>query len=166
MIKAYHNCTRETAELILSDGMIYSNDELRHHGVHHPCRPSGFSDKDAMFVFLYPDFFQLSEDRNTYRGSRWVAFIFDALKLVEKYNARVGSCMVPIDHYGNQILSDTIREIYRFQGDAAIKRLMQGHLPIEDHGTPEILVPQALPLKDCIGYLDANREYSVHRSGK
>ena len=33
MIKGYHNCTLETAELIKTDGMIRSNAELQRRGI-------------------------------------------------------------------------------------------------------------------------------------
>ncbi|MDE0327133.1 MAG: hypothetical protein OXN27_24675 [Candidatus Poribacteria bacterium] len=85
MIKAYHNCTLETAELIKADGMIRSNAELQSRGI------TGLSPQDTRFVFLYPECFQHSENRSTYRNSEkrnefFVAFVFDAVQLIEKYN--------------------------------------------------------------------------------
>ena len=56
MIKAYHNCTLETAELIKADGMIRSNTELQSRGIDQ-CRITGTPTKDIRFVFLYPEYF-------------------------------------------------------------------------------------------------------------
>ena len=48
MIKAYHNCTLEDAELIKTDGMIRSNAALQHRGIDR-CRITGLSTEDTRF---------------------------------------------------------------------------------------------------------------------
>ena len=68
MIKAYHNCTLETAELIKKDGMIRSNAELQRSGFNRGSI-TGLSTEDTRFVFLYPDFFQHHDLRICYRGT-------------------------------------------------------------------------------------------------
>ena len=102
MIKAYHNCTLETAEIIKADGMIRSNAELQRSGLNKGCI-TGLSTKDWHFVFLYPDFFQHSKDRSTYRGDEYVAFIFDAVLLTEKYSALVGKDVIHLDYFAGII---------------------------------------------------------------
>ena len=49
MIKVYHNCTLETAELIKADGMIRSNAELQSRGIDR-CRVTGLSTEDIRHV--------------------------------------------------------------------------------------------------------------------
>ena len=163
MIKAYHNCPLETAEIIKADGMIRSNAELQHSG------PTGLSTEDNQFVFLYPNFFQNSKDRSTYRGDEYVAFIFDAVLLIEKYSALVGKDVIHLDYFAGLIpdirkrarAQAEIRKNNRWQGDTALKQLRKGmENPIEV-GVIEILVPQAIPLTDCIGLVNANTGESL-----
>ena len=164
-IKAYHNCTLDTAELIKTDGVIRSNAELQHME-HNRVRNTGLSTKDTRFVFLYPGFFQHSKDRSTYRGAEYVAFVFDAVQLIEKYSAFVGKDVIHLDYFAGLIpdirkrtrAQAEIRKNNRWQGDTALKQLRKGmENPIEV-GVMEILVPQAILLADCIGLVNANTE--------
>ena len=173
MIKAYHNCTPESAELIKKDGKIRSNAELQRRGADR-CRITGFSTKDTRFVFLYPECFQHSEDRSTYRNREelnevFVAFVFDAEKLVKRYNAIVGKDLIALDVLAGlipdirqrELAQAEIRKNNRYQGEAALKQLWKGmENPTED-GFIEILVPRAIPLKDCIGLVNANTGESL-----
>ena len=154
MIKAYHNCTLETAELIKADGVIRSNAELQSRGIDR-CRITGLSTEDTRFVFLYPDFFQHDDRRTCYRSNEYVAFIFDAMKLVRKYRARVGLDIIEADLHADELPIAEIRKMYRWQGETALKRLQQGVKTVERFGVIEILVPQAIPLSDCIGLVNA-----------
>ena len=160
MIKAYHNCTLETAELIKTDGMIRSNAELQRSGLNQG-RITGLSTKDLHFVFLYPDFFQHSKDRSTYRGDENVAFVFDAVELVKKYRARVGLDIIVADAFTDELAAEEARNKYRWQGATALKRLRQGTAVIEKYGIIELLVPQAIPLTDCIVLVNANTGESL-----
>lgn len=154
MIKAYHNCTLETAELIKTDGMIRSNAELQRRGVDR-CRITGFSTKETRFVCLYPECFQHSEDRSTYRNREklnevFVAFVFDAEKLVKRYNASVGKDLIALDALAAGLIPDIrqrelaqaeIRKNNRYQGEAALKQLRKGMENPTGEGFIEILVP-------------------------
>ena len=160
MIKAYHNCTLETAELIKADGMIRSNEELQRRGLDQ-CRITGLSTKDTRFVFLYPDFFQNDDSRICYRGDEYVAFVFDAVKLVKKYRARVGLDIIEADLHADELPTEEIRGAYRWQGATALKRLRQGVATVDRFGVIEILVPQAISLTDCIGFVNTNTGESL-----
>ena len=164
MIRAYHNCTLADAELIKADGMIRSNAALQSRGIDR-CRITGLSTEDTRFVFLYPECFQHSEKRSTYkRNETFVAFVFDAVRLIEKYNALVGNDLIVLDALA-RLIPDTrqreiaqaeIRENNRWRGEAALKQLRKGmENPTED-GFIEILVPEAIPLTDCIDFVNAN----------
>lgn len=107
MIKAYHNCPRETAELIKADDMIRSKTELQRKG------PTGLSFKDTRFVFLYPECFQHSKDRSTYRNETFVAFAFDAVQLIKRYNALVGKDLIALDLFASFIPDIRQRELVR-----------------------------------------------------
>ena len=178
MIKAYHNCTLETAELIKTDGMIRSNAELQRRGVDR-CRITGLSPEDTRFVFLYPECFQHSKDRSTYRGNEYVAFVFDAEKLVKRYNAFVGKDLIELDFFAASLIPDTrqrkfaqaeIRKNNRRRGEAALRKLRKGMENPTEEGFIEILVPQAIPLTDCICLVNANTGESLqdefHNSSK
>ena len=160
MIKGYHNCTLETAELIKTDGMIRSNAELQRRGIDR-CRITGLSPEDTRFVFLYPDFFQHSNNRSTYRGDEYVAFVFNAVEPVKKYRARVDLDIIEADLHTDELPTDEIRKAYRWQGATALKRLRQGTAAVEKYGVIEILVPQVIPLMDCIGLVNANTGESL-----
>ena len=154
MIKAYHNCTLEIAEFIKADGMIRSNAELQSRGIDR-CRITGLSSEDTQFVFLYPDFFQHDDRRICYRGDEYVTFIFNAVELVRKYRARVGLDIIEADFHADELPTAEIRKAYRWKGEKALKRLRQGVKTVEKFGVIEILVPQAIPLTDCIGFVNA-----------
>lgn len=164
MIKAYHNCSLETAELIRADGMIRSSLELQRRG------PTGLSTEDKQFVFLYPDVFQNSKDRSTYRRDGYVAFVFDAVRLIKRYNAFVGKELIELDHYATLLIPDTrgrklaqaeIRKNNRCQGEEALHRLQKGVESLKKYGIIEILVPQAIPLIDCIDLVNSNTGESL-----
>ena len=173
MIKAYHNCTLEDAELIKTDGMIRSNAALQHRGIDR-CRITGLSTEDTRFVFLYPECFQHSEKRSTYRNNEkrnetFVAFVFDAVRLIEKYNALVGKDRIELDFLASfipdirrrELAQAEIRENNRWRGEEALKQLRKGmESPTED-GFIEILVPQAIPLTDCLDLVNANTGESL-----
>lgn len=169
MIKAYHNCPLETAEFIKKDGTIRSNAELLRIGFDR-CRITGLSPEDTRFVFLYPECFQHSKDRSTYRGNGYVAFVFDAEKLVKRYNALVGKDLIELDFYARYIPDTRQRELAqaeirknnRYQGEAALKQLRKGMENPTEEGFIEILVPRAIPLSDCIALVDANTGESLH----
>ena len=160
MIKAYHNCTLETAELIKADGVIRSNAELQSLGIDR-CRITGLSTEDTRFVFLYPDFFQHDDRRICYRSDEYVAFTFNAVELVRKYRARVGLDIIEADFHADELPTAEIRKAYRWKGEKALKRLRQGVKTVEKFGVIEILVPQAIPLTDCIGFVNANTGESL-----
>jgi len=163
MIKGYHNCTLETAELIKADGMIRSSLELQRSG------PTGLSIEDKRFVFLYPDFFQNSKDRSAYRRDGDVAFVFDAVRLIKRYNALVGEERIVLDLLADfipdirqrELAKAEIRENNRCQGEAAVKRLQKVMENPTEYGVIEILVPQAIPLTDCIVLVNANTGESL-----
>lgn len=157
MIKAYHNCTLETAELIKTDGMVRSNAELQSLGIDR-CRITGLSTEDTRFVFLYPGFFQHDDRRTCYRSDEYVAFIFNAVELVKKYKARVGLDLIEANLYADELPMKEIQKAYRWQGEKALKRLRQGVKTVEKFGVIEILVPQAILLTDCIGLVNANTD--------
>ena len=170
MIKAYHNCTLETAELIEADGVIRSNAELQSLGIDR-CRITGLSTKDTRFVFLYPECFQHSEKRSTYRNNEkrnetFVAFVFDAVRLIEKYNALVGKDRIELDFLAGLIpdirrrerAQAEIRKNNRWRGEAALKQLRKGMANPTKDGFIEILVPQAIHLTDCLGLVNANTD--------
>lgn len=168
MIKAYHNCTLETAELIKTDGMIRSNAELQRRGVAR-CRITGLSPEDTRFVFLYPECFQHSKDRSTYLGNEYVAFVFDAEKLVKRHNALVSKDLIELDFFASWI-PDTrqrklaqaeIRKNNRRRGEAALRKLRKGMANPTEDGFIEILVPQAIPLTDCIRLVNTNTGESL-----
>ena len=168
MIKAYHNCTLETAELIKADGMIRSNAELQSRGIDQ-CRITGLSTEDIRFVFLYPECFQHSKDRSTYgnrekRNDTFVAFVFDAIRLIKTYNALVGKDIIHLDYFAGlipnirqrELAQAEIRKNNRWRDEAALNQLRKGMAnPTEDRFI-EILVPQAIPLTDCLGIVNAN----------
>ena len=154
MIKAYHNCSMETAEVIKTDGVIRSNAELQSLGIDR-CRITGLSTEDTRFVFLYPDFFQHDDRRICYRSDEYVAFTFNAVELVRKYRARVGLDIIEADLHADELPIEEIRKAYRWQGETALKRLREGIKTVEKFGVIEILVPQAIPLSDCIGFVNA-----------
>lgn len=154
MIKAYHNCLIETAEVIKADGIIRSNEELQSRGIDR-CRITGLSTEDTQFVFLYPDFFQHDDRRTCYRSNEYVAFIFNAVELVKKYRARVGLDLIEANLHADELPIEEIRKAYRWQGGAALKRLREGIKAVERFGVIEILVPQAIPLSECIGLVNA-----------
>lgn len=156
MIKAYHNCTIETAELIKADGVIRSKTELQRRG------PTGLSTKDTRFVFLYPECFQ--HFRSTYRGDEYVAFVFDAVRLIKRYSALVGKDLIVLDALAGlipnirqrELAQAEIRNNNRWRGEEALKRLQKGIANPTEDGFIEILVPRAIPLTDCIGLVNAN----------
>ena len=173
MIKAYHNCTLEIAELIKTDGMIRSNAELQRRGLNRCCI-TGLSTKDTRFVFLYPECFQHSKDRSTYRNSEkrneaFVAFVFDAVRLIKKYDALVGKDRIELDFLAGfipdirqrELAQAEIRKNNRWQGEAALKQLWKGIANPTEDGFIEILVPQAISLTDCIGLVNANTAESL-----
>ena len=168
MIKAYHNCTLETVELIKADGMIRSNAELQSRDFDRR-RITGFSTKDTEFVFLYPECFQHSEDRSTYRGDEYVAFVFDAVRLIKRYNALVGKDVIVLDALAKLIpdirsrerAQAEVRKNNRWRGEAAINQLQKGMANPTEVGVIEILVPQSILLTDCIGLVNTNTEESL-----
>lgn len=168
MILAYHNCKLETAALIKADGLIRPNAELQRRELNRG-RITGLSTEETRFVFLYPDFFQNSKARSTYRRDGYVAFVFDAVRLIKRYNALVGKELIVLDSLVGFIpdarqrhfAQAEIRKDNRCQGEEALKRLQKGVESLKEYGIIEILVPQAIPLTDCIGLVDANTAESL-----
>ena len=95
-------------------------------------------------------------------GDEYVAFVFEAVELVKKYRARVGLDIIVADLYADELPTDEIRDKYRWKGTTALKRLRQGTAAVEKYGVIEILVPQAIPLTDCIVLVNANTGDSLH----
>ena len=150
--------------------MIRSNAELQSLGIDR-CRITGLSTEDTRFVFLYPECFQHSERRSTYRNNEkrnetFVAFVFDAVRLIEKYNALVGKDRIELDFLAGLIpdirrrerAQAEIRKNNRWRGEAALKQLRKGMANPTKDGFIEILVPQAIHLTDCLGLVNANTD--------